>query len=326
MITEPGLYTDVDEKTYHSDPCPAPSLSSSIIKVLDRQSPGHAWWEHPRLRPGKALEIEQSTRTQGTGTVLHKLILGRGRPIKVLHFDDFRTNAAKAARDTAIANGETPILEKHYEAAEEVAERARARISASRVGHLIGPDKGDAEVTGVWQERNGIWCRMRLDWLPHEAREGGHITVIDLKTTEQSANAMDWQRTLFDFGGDIQSAFYTRGLKALIPNVRSVQFVFVVIEQHAPNGVALCKASGETFEDARETVDVAIRTWGACLARGTKLDDWPLYENEIVDIDPPVWRKTAAEMRRMRMLNRMAEWQRPLEGAGKSAPIEHAAE
>lgn len=311
MIEAPGLYTDIDEKSYHGDPCPAPSLSSSIIKILDRQSPGHAWWEHPRLRPSKALEIEQGSRTQGMGTVLHKLILGKGRPIKVLAFDDFRTGAAKAARDAALDRGEAPILSKHYEAAEEVAEVARRRIAASKIGHLIGPDQGDAEVTGIWRESNGVWCRMRLDWLPTVARDGGHITVVDLKTTEQSANAPDWQRTMFDFGGDIQSAFYTRGLKALIPNVRSVEFIFVVIEQHAPNGVALCKASGETFEDAAETVGVAIRTWGACLARGTKLDDWPLYENEIVDIDPPIWRKAASEMRRMRMLHRIAEWQRP---------------
>jgi hypothetical protein len=306
-----GIYTDVDEKAYHSDPCDAPSLSSSIIKILDKESPGHAWWEHPKLRPGKALELEQSTKTQGMGTVLHKLILGKGRAIKVLNFDDFRTNAAKAGRDAAIERGETPILAKKMEEAEEVAEAVRPRIAASRVGHLIGPDLGDAEVTGIWQESNGIWCRMRLDWLPTVARDGGHITVIDLKTTEQSANAADWQRTMFDFGGDIQSAFYSRGLRKLIPGVRSVDFVFVVVEQNPPNAVSLCRVSGETEEMASETVDAAIKTWGACLARGTALEHWPFYEDEITAIDPPIYRKTAAEMRRMRMLNRLAEWQRP---------------
>ena len=149
-ITKPGLYSDVDEKVYHSDPCPAPALSSSIIKILDKESPGHAWWEHPRLRPGKALELEQSSKTQGMGTVLHKLILGKGRPIKVLNFDDFRTNAAKGARDAAIERGETPILAKKMEDAEAVAEAVRPRLAASRVGHLIGPDLGDAEFTGLW--------------------------------------------------------------------------------------------------------------------------------------------------------------------------------
>lgn len=317
MISEPGLYIDIDEKTYHGDPCPAPSLSSSIIKVLDAQSPGHAWWEHPRLNRSKALEIEQSTRSQGMGTVLHKLILGRGRPIKVLNFDDFRTNAAKAARDAAIESGETPILGKLMEKAEAVAEAARRRIAASRIAHLIGPELGDAEVTGIWREPNDIWCRLRLDWLPHVARQGGHIVVIDLKTTEQSANAADWQRTMFDFGGDIQAAFYIRGLRKLIADIRSIEFVFVVIEQTAPYAVSLCKVSGETFEMASETVDLAVKSWGELLKRGTNLDAWPLYEDEIVAIDPPIYRKTAAEMRRLRMLNRIAEWQRPVATAAE---------
>lgn len=304
-----GIHTAVDEKTYHSDPCDAPSLSSSIIKILDKESPGHAWWEHPRLRAGKALELEQPGKAQGMGTILHKLILGRGRTIKVLNFDNYRKDAAKAARDAALDRGETPILAHEMDEAEDVAANVRPRIAASKVGHLIGPDLGDAEVTGIWQESNGIWCRMRLDWLPTVARDGGHITVVDLKTTEQSANAADWQRTMFDFGGDIQAAFYSRGLKHLIPGVRTVDFVFVVVEQNPPNAISLCRVSGETFEMASETVDAAIKTWGACLARGTALEHWPFYEDDITSIDPPIYRKTAAEMRRMRMLNRLREWQ-----------------
>lgn len=304
-----GIYTDIDEARYHADPCDAPSLSSSIIKIVDKESPGHAWWQHPRLRSGKALELERSSRSQGMGTVLHALLLGKGRTLAVLPYDDFRSKAAQTARDAAIAAGETPILEKKMAEAEAVAAVVAPRIAASRVGHLIGPDRGDAEVTGIWQERNDVWCRMRLDWLPTVARDGGHITVLDLKTTEGSANAGEWQRTMFEFGGDIQAAFYSRGLKHLIPNVRTVDFVFIVVEQNPPNAVSLCRVSGETFEMASETVDAAIATWGACLARGTALEHWPFYDDEIAAIDPPIYRKQAAELRRMRMLNRLREWQ-----------------
>lgn len=69
--------------------------------------------------------------------------------------------------------------------------------------------------------------------------------------------------------------------------------------------------SGEAFEEANETVGLAIKTWGECLKRGTNLDAWPLYEDDIIAIDPPIWRKAAGEMRRMRMANRIREWQRP---------------
>lgn len=320
MIDKAGLYLDIPEKAYHGGGLtPKPPLSSSIAKVLINQSPGHAWWEHPDLNKSKALEVEQSTKTQGMGTAIHKLILGKGRPLKVLNFDDYRTNAAKAARDNAIADGMTPLLGKEMDRAEVVAEAAKRRLADSPIAHLIGEDKGDAEVTGVWQEANGIWCKMRIDWLPHAAREVGHITVLDLKTTGQSAKADDWSRTMFDFGGDVQDALYRRGLKKLLPDARTIDFVFVVIEQDEPCAVQLCRSSGETREMAQGSVALAIETWGQCLSRGTALEHWPFYEGEIADIDPPVWRSMASELAQLRMKNRLAHWQRPLDADASQA-------
>lgn len=309
MITKPGFYSAIPEAEYHGDPCPAPSLSSSVAKILANQTPGHAWWAHPRLNRSKALEVEKSSKTQLSGTVLHKLILGQGRPIKVLAFKDYRTNDAKAARDKALEAGEVPILEADMEAAEATAKNAKRRIEATDLKDVFAD--GEAEVTGVWQEDNGIWCRMRLDWLPDAARDGGHIVVPDIKTTGVSAHPAEWQRTMFDFGGDIQAAFYERGLRKLIPNVRSVEFPFVVIEQEEPNAVSLCKVGNEALEQAHDTVALAIQSWGELLKRGTNLEDWPFYDNEIVAIDPPIWRAAAGELLRMRMGNRIREWQRP---------------
>lgn len=311
MITlSEGLHRNVPEDVYHGDPCPAPSLSSSVAKILFNETPGHAWWAHPRLNRSKALEVEQATKAQINGTVLHKLILGQGRPVKVLSFKDYRTNDAKAARDKALEAGETPILEHDMEAAEEVASAARRQIARTDLAEIFA--EGEAEVTMVWQEDNGVWCRSRIDWLPVSAHQGGHIVVPDLKSTGQSANPAEWQRTMFDFGGDIQAAFYERGLRKLIPNVRTVDFRFVVIEQTPPYAVSLCRVSNEALEQARDTVDLAIKTWGELLKRGTALEHWPFYDSETVSIDPPLWRAAGGELLRMRMGNRIREWQRPL--------------
>jgi hypothetical protein len=301
-ITKPGFYSNIPEAEYHGDPCQAPSLSASVAKILYNETPGHAWWAHPRLN--------RSSKTQNKGTVLHKLILGQGRPLKVLTFKDYRTNDAKAARDKAIAAGETPILEHDMETAEEVAASAKSQIARTDLADIFAD--GEAEVTMVWQEANGIWCRSRIDWLPAAAHAGGHIIVPDLKTTGQSANPAEWQRTMFDFGGDIQAAFYERGLRKLIPSIRTVDFRFVVIEQTPPYALSLCRVGNEALEQAHDTVDLAIRTWGELLKRGTNLDQWPFYDSETVSIDPPVWRSSGGELLRMRMANRMREWQRPL--------------
>ncbi len=307
-ISAPGIYLDVPERIYHQDPCPSPSLSASIANVLVEESPGHAWHRHPRLNTRR--EAEAPTKAQNFGTALHKLVLGKGRPLKIINADDYRTNAAKDARDKAIANDEVPLLNKEIDAAEECAEVVRRRLIGTPAEPFLG--EGDAEVTIAWKERNGIWCRSRIDWLPESARQGGHVTVLDLKTTEQSAKAEEWQRTMFDFGGDVQSEFYKRGLKTVLPNVLSVRFLFVVIEQKPPYAVEVCECSGEASEDAKDSVALAIQTWGLCLARGVNEEAWPMYGQQVVQIDPPTWRKYATEMRRMRLANQMSAWQRPL--------------
>lgn len=311
-ITNPGFHFDVPERVYHGDPLPTPSLSSSVAKTLQNESPGHAWWAHPRLNRAKALEVEKSTKTQGMGTALHRLILGKGRPLKVLNFDDYKTKAAREARDAAEAEGLTPLLAKDMDKANEVAEAAKRQLAHTDVAPLFADDAGDAEVTGAWQEANGIWCRMRIDWLPKIVMEGGHVTVVDLKTTGDSANPSEWSRKMFDFGGDIQTAFYERGLRKLVPSIKTVDFRFVVIEQNAPFAISLCRVGNQALEEARETVDLAVKMWGSCLERGTALEHWPFYDTESTHvIDPPVWRSQGGELLRMRMQNRMAAWQRP---------------
>jgi len=42
MIDRPGIYRDMSSEEYLNDPCPAPSLTQSIAKVLIARSPLHA--------------------------------------------------------------------------------------------------------------------------------------------------------------------------------------------------------------------------------------------------------------------------------------------
>jgi hypothetical protein len=141
--------------------------------------------------------------------------------------------------------------------------------------------------------------------LPASARDGGHITVVDLKTTGGSGHPDDWQRTAFDMGYDFQDAHYKRGLLHLLPNVRSVRFVFAVLEQDAPYGLALNEFGGQAAAEARILMELARDLWGACLQR----NEWPGYPPETTHIDPPKWRSERAEIRRLAMLRRAERWQ-----------------
>lgn len=304
MIDKAGLYDDVAEAAYHLDPVePGPSLSSSIAKLLVTRSPKHAWYEHPRLNKAKALEVEAPTKAMDIGTAAHKLILGRGLDIKEIPFDDYRTNAAKKMRDEARAAGRVPILSDDMASIKILAEAARDQLAGTELAGVF--DDGAAEVTGVWQDIGGIWCRMRLDWLPASARDGGHIIAVDLKTTGGSGHPDDWQRTAFDMGYDFQEAHYRRGLYRLIPGVRSVRFVFVVLEQDPPYGLAINEFGGQAQAEAEELIKLAHGLWGECLRR----NEWPGYPTETTHIDPPKYRSDRAEIRRLAMLRRAEIWQ-----------------
>jgi hypothetical protein len=80
---------------YHADPCVSPSLSQSIAHTLVTLSPRHAWLEHPRLGGQK----RKATKAMDEGSILHRLLLGEGVDVGVIHEDDYKTKAARELRD-----------------------------------------------------------------------------------------------------------------------------------------------------------------------------------------------------------------------------------
>ena len=70
-VYDRGVY-EMPADQYHADPCEAPSLSSSLIKVLCSQSPIHAKAKHPRL---SAQIAEDEAEHYDIGTVAHAILL-----------------------------------------------------------------------------------------------------------------------------------------------------------------------------------------------------------------------------------------------------------
>ena len=96
---------------YHADPCPEPSLSSSIARLILSHSPLHAWTEHPRLNPN--YKPEESTKFD-RGSAAHALLLEGEDRMAVIPFKDYRKDAAQEARDNARLAGKFPVLEADY--------------------------------------------------------------------------------------------------------------------------------------------------------------------------------------------------------------------
>lgn len=270
-MTPEGLHV-IGADEYHRDPCPEPSLSSTIARVLLAQSPAHAWWNHPRLNPDYA---PTDSERFDLGTVAHALLLEGVTTFAVIDAADWRTNAAKAQRTDALAAGKTPILAHQWETVQAMVKAARHQLEAHESPTPF--TNGVPERTLVWMA-GGWWCRARLDWLHND-----HRWIDDYKSTTGSANPEVWSRTLFASGYDVQAAFYLRAVKAVLG--REAAFRFVVQETEPPYALSVIALAPDALDLAHRKVETAIAVWRKCLTANA----WPAYPVRTCYAEAPPW-------------------------------------
>lgn len=292
-ITKPGIYRGVASADYFADPCPEPSLTQSLCKVLIDRSPLRARYEHPRLCPPTTLadkygivqddEPEKYLKAQAIGNAAHAIMIGRGKTLAIIQADDFRTKAAKEQRDAATAAGNTPILEKHFAVATEIVDAGREKLKRHEDHDAF--TNGAGEVALVWQDGGGIWCRALVDWLHDDLR-----TVDDYKTSGMSmaphvigirAEAAGWH---------IQAAFIERGLDTLDPaGAGRRRFRFIAQEQDGqPYDLTTMHMDEHWLTMGRKKVDAAVTLWRHATTTGR----WPGYPNRGVTPEYPGFRES----------------------------------
>jgi hypothetical protein len=251
MITEPGIY-DIAAAAYHADPCPEPSLSSSIAKVLCLSSAAHAWQDHPRLNP---TPTEDNAEHFDIGTAAHALLLEGSTAIAVVDAPDWRTKLAKEARAAAYAAGQTPLLAHTWTAVQAMADAARAQLARHTDGGAAMFTMGASERTIVWKE-DDVWCRARLDYLRSTL---AGPSIDDYKTTGVSAEPDEWCRKLFYDGRDIQPAWYLRGLRAITGEEGT--FRFCVQETYPPYALSVIALGPAALMLAEKKCLYALELW-----------------------------------------------------------------
>lgn len=275
---KPGIYFDFETAAYLADPCPEPSLSQSMCKVLLDYSPAHAMWQHPRIsKPAVADESEPYNKAKAIGDAAHKERLGRGKDVAVIFHNDFKTNAAKAERDAAAAGGRIPILVKHHNIASEMVMASHQYLKAHEDKDAF--TKGHGEVALIWQE-HGIWCRALVDWLHEDMR-----TVDDYKTSGMSVAPHVLGMRAESAGWHIQAAFIERGLDVLDPkNAGKRRFRFVAQEQDGrPYALSVMHMNEYWLTMGRKKIAAAMEMWRSAMNTGR----WPAYPARGVTPDYP---------------------------------------
>lgn len=294
-ITEPGVY-DMPAEEYHADPCPTPSLSSSLVKILVDETPLHAWTAHPRFNPDFK-RVEKNIFDLGNAA--HSLVLRDVKAFAILPFDDFRSGAPKTARDEARQSGKIPLLEKDWDRVNTMVAVLRDQLANSADFQDVFRE-GKPEQTLIWCENEfegapaaPLWFRVRLDWLPDDLSR----PYVDYKSTD-SADPDTWSRVVFNVRHDIQAAFYRRGIRALKLN-RQPQMQFCAQETTPPHCVSMLQMSSEVMELADRDIQRAVRKWRWCVKEGY----FPGYPAKLHTIQPPPW----LENQRMDRETRIAE-------------------
>ena len=248
------------------------SLSSSVAHRLLSRSPAHARWMHARLNP--AWQPSDDARFD-LGVAAHAVILeGKRELIASLPFDDFRTKAAKEARDTARANGLIPLRADDALAVNVMAANVERALATSP--DLVGLGPLDAETTLLWQEP-GVTLRCRPDWLTTD-----RAVILSLKTSH-NAEPDAFTRTLLNLGYDVQCAFEMAAVEALTGV--APKYVWIVVETAPPYAVSLVGPSPMLLELGRAKYQRACGIWRECLTVG----QWPAYPDRIAYVEPPPW-------------------------------------
>ena len=271
-----GIF-NLTSEIYHSDPCPTASLSSSIANILLDQSPLHAYLAHPRLN---RLYQRESTSRFDLGSAAHMMLLERreDRIVRV-QADDWRTKAAKEARDAAQADGKYAVLERQYADIVALCRAAQDYLNDTELADMLAT--GAAEQSCLWQS-GPHWYRSRPDLISADRK-----VILDYKSTASAAPEFI-SRQLGRMGYDLQSEFYSWGHE-VVTGIKPA-FVFLFQEITPPYACSLVSLSNTFKEVGGLKLNRAVNIWEDCL----ETNNWYGYSNKILYAEPAPWE--AAEL------------------------------
>ncbi len=281
-IDKAGIYKISNEEYHSGNLCSTPCLSRSVIKDLLYKSPAHAWHNNQDLNPN--FKPDDHAGKFDVGTVSHDLLLEGLDCCSIINAEDWKSKVAKEAREIARLEGKTPLLKKQYDEALVMVKAAERQIyGCKELGISSLKADGDAELSYIWQEE-GLWLKARPDFITTDRN-----ILLDYKTTGTSANPSDIARHIISMGYDLQSYFYTRGVKAI--EKTNPKLIFVFQEVSEPYLCSFIGLPPEFLEMAKSKVNFAIGLWRECL----RMDTWPGYPNQVCYPDLPPWASASWE-------------------------------
>lgn len=273
-MSDPGVYRGLSVAEYDA----IPALRSSELRKFRDATPAHYAYRSKQEQP--------DTPAFAFGRELHMAILEPERfaahvgerpampTAQDLGFKDFRTAAAREARDAAAADIASQIEGKEFVLSTDdrnmVLEMASSLLKDLEFGDLMQDDY-ETELTLVWEcEDTGILRKARLDiWLPKTRQ------VIELKGTRVTATPEKFRREIQKFGYVHQTSYYLDGVRAELGEPhKSEPVIMGVGEKFPPYLWAVRPVDLASLLTARCENSTALLEYAKCVRSG----HWPGHD------------------------------------------------
>ena len=223
-----------------------PAFGSTSIKLLSDPDISLAEVKH-------LLGHDEHKKEYDVGTLAHALILEGtlDHLVAPLPFPDYRTKAAREARDLAYSAGMIPVNESEQETMMGPIEAMRDAV----FDHPIAAELftcHQPEVSLFW-EQGGVGMKARVDAL-HQSKG----IMADLKTV-RSARPNDFRKQISDLGYYIQGTHYRNGGKAVTGF--EMDWYFVAVQKTEPYTVSVHKLSQDALDHGQRRIEYAIQRY-----------------------------------------------------------------
>lgn len=263
-VPEPGIHRGVPMADYHS----WLALSNSWLTEL-RRSPAHLaarlkypQADTPAMLLGRAVHaavLEPDTFAERFGKAPEKL--------------DRRTKAGKAEwADLQQMFGADILTHDDFKKCMAI----RDAVWKKRTSKML-KGSGDIEVSVVWQERNGVLSKARMDRVSKDLAGG---TIVDLKTTTD-ASLLQFERRIFQMGYHRQGAWYLRAAAA--QGIKCGHYTIIAIEKEPPYESATYRLTEQAIDAGWQQIEPLLDIYAECAEK----NDWPGYPDEVKDIGLP---------------------------------------
>lgn len=277
-ILENCLLNDYPEDMYHADPCPEPSLSSTMANTIIEKTEVEAMMGSQRLNPKY---VSKTSDVMSLGNIAHAMLLSNDESVyEIAPVDAWRTNEAKEMKADIERRNKIALNTKTSSIIVDVRAMIESLHKQLSV-HKEYPDlfkKGRGEVSGFCKDEIlNIWLRARFDWLPEDYED----LIVDYKTTGLDFD--QWEKNELWKGKYIQNPHY-RKVYDTITGKKS-KFIWVVQQTKAPFLIKIY----EIDDGYNETVDMRYNHSSKVFQKCIKSGEWGGTLPYAIHSFPPPW-------------------------------------